>query len=217
MLTVTPTTTSDSLFGPQPAPPLGIRAYARRRGTSAPSVLRAIKRQRLKDSLVWANGKAKIADPELADREWAANTDLSRAPGYVKEQAEAPVVQPDGVTAVTASVTPPVTPEAARNTVQPGSLAEASTREKNAKASLAELEYLEKAGELVPAKAVEAAWLEMVAQMRASVLGVPSKAKALCQSMTHADLAQLSELLVQALEGLAERSAVERSTGGVAA
>jgi hypothetical protein len=69
------------------AAPISVRAYARHRGCSAPAVLKAIDRGRLRLSIVIEGGKAKIADVALADREWAENTDLSRASGEIKERA----------------------------------------------------------------------------------------------------------------------------------
>jgi hypothetical protein len=36
------------------------------------------------------DGSPKVIDFGLADREWAANTDLSKAPGYVKSRAAKP-------------------------------------------------------------------------------------------------------------------------------
>lgn len=66
------------------AEPISLRAYGRRRGVSVQAVSRAIATERLRESVVWRRGIPKIADPDLADREWTSNTDLSRAPDYVK-------------------------------------------------------------------------------------------------------------------------------------
>lgn len=180
--------------------PLSLKAYGRHRkalglpGGNTPAVSRAIATQRLVASLVYVDGEPKIADAARADEEWSRNTDLSKAPGTVKAQAA-------GVTAPTvtgASVT--------RRGAHANSLAAASTREKNARADLAELEYRAKAGELVPARAVDAAWSDMVTQMRTAVLSVPSKYKTLEPDLTHTQLAHLNDLLVQALEGLADKA-----------
>lgn len=177
-------------------PGLSHRAYGRHRkelglpGGNAVAVGRAIATERLKDALVWDGGKSFVRDAAEADAEWAAKTDLSRAPSTVKEAA----VTGGDVTAkavTTRSRTP-----------RGSTLTDAATREKNAKADLAELEYLRKAGELVSARDVEQAWAEMVAQMRAAVLSVPSKAKQRLPHLSQADLAQLSELLSHTLEGL---------------
>jgi phage terminase Nu1 subunit (DNA packaging protein) len=189
--------------------PLSFRAYGRHRkalglpGGNPVAVSRAVKTQRLVESLVVVDGEPKITDPAKADEEWARNTDLSKAPATVKAQAA-------GVTAsrvTSASVT--------RRGGRGNSLAEASTREKNARADLAELEYRAKAGELVPARAVETAWSDMVTQMRTAVLSVPSKFKTLEPDLTHTQLAHLNDLLVQALEGIANTAALDQARGPV--
>jgi hypothetical protein len=186
--------------------PLSLRAYGRHRkalglpGGNAVSVSRAIASQRLRKSVVLVGDESKIADPVLADAEWAENTDLSRAPSTVKAASGVTEhIVTDGLVAYA-----DVTDRPRRGTGR-STLTEASTREKNARADLAELEYRAKAGELVPAKAVEVAWSEMVAQMRTAVLSVPSKAKGVMPHLSYADLAQFNDLLCQALEGLADK------------
>ncbi len=54
--------------------PISLSAYGRRRGVSCEAVRKAILSGRLSRSVVWIGGRAKISDPVLADREWAANT-----------------------------------------------------------------------------------------------------------------------------------------------
>ena len=62
---------------PTPQPPISLRAYAKHRaaaglpGCSPEAVSKAVKSGRLRDSVVLVDGEPKIADPELADREWA--------------------------------------------------------------------------------------------------------------------------------------------------
>src|SRR4051812_9101021 len=53
--------------------------YARHQHVSAAAVSKAIKAERLKKSIVWIKGIAYIRTIAAADREWAANTDLTRA------------------------------------------------------------------------------------------------------------------------------------------
>src|SRR3954470_4357597 len=69
---------------------LSVRAYARHRGSSHQAVLRAIARGRLSAALTTVDGVTKIADVALADQEWAATTDLSKAPDAVKVRAATP-------------------------------------------------------------------------------------------------------------------------------
>ncbi len=59
---------------PKPPRPLSLRSYARRRGVSPEAVSKAITDGRLRDSVVMVGGAPKIADAELADREWEANS-----------------------------------------------------------------------------------------------------------------------------------------------
>lgn len=72
---------------------LSLRGYARHRrkrglaGGHLQAVQRAIASERLNASIVRVNGQLRIADVDLADREWAANTDLSRAPATVIERS----------------------------------------------------------------------------------------------------------------------------------
>ena len=175
-------------------PHISLRAYARRRGTSAPSVLRAISRGRLQKSLVYINGKPQIGDPDLADQEWAANTDLTKAPGYVKQQAAERVA-----TVTTPPVTPSVTP-----TVPGETLAGAAAEEKRWKARQAELDYRREAGELVNAAAVAAVHVEEAIRVRTKILAVPNKLKARAPEVSHATVRILDDLLRQALEDIAD-------------
>ncbi len=144
---------------PTPPPsPLSLRAYARRRGVSAEAVSRAIAKGRLQASVVRVNGAPKIADPEMADREWAANTDLSRAPDYVKLLGaglgdDAPEDEGDEDAALGAS-----------------SLATAAAREKHWRAELAELNYKQRAGVVVNAAEMESAIAEDYSLVRTRAL-----------------------------------------------
>lgn len=54
--------------------PMSLSAYARRRRVSVEAVSKAVERGRLRGSVVMVDGKPKIADAELADTEWQANT-----------------------------------------------------------------------------------------------------------------------------------------------
>lgn len=58
--------------------PISLRAYGKRRGVSGEAVSRAIKSGRLARSVTYVGNTPKIADQELADQEWEANTDSTR-------------------------------------------------------------------------------------------------------------------------------------------
>lgn len=142
-------------------------------------------------SLVDVDGRWQIRDAEEADREWAENTDVSRAPNEVKEAAE-------GVTtrgAVTRS---------GRNSRKASPLSEASAREKNARANLVELEYLSKAGKLIDADAAINAQVEMAVRVRTRVLGVTSRVRQRCPDAARAILTAIDEELRLALEEVAD-------------
>lgn len=165
-------------------PPLSLRAYAAHRkhsgltGGSLQAVQRAVRAGRIS-----VDPDGRIQDPEAADREWAANTDHTRAPGYVKDQADGEWSDDDGEGAA--------------------SLAQASAREKHWKAQLAELTFRERAGELVNAAEVAAGYAEFCSTVRTKVLGIPSRMKQAHPDLTLAQLATLDELLREALAELA--------------
>jgi len=70
----------------KPHAPISLRAYAKRRaaaglpGSSPEAVSKAVKSGRLSRSVVLVDGEPKIADPELADREWLARSAPRIAP-----------------------------------------------------------------------------------------------------------------------------------------
>jgi phage terminase Nu1 subunit (DNA packaging protein) len=169
--------------------PLSLRAYAKYRkqhglpGGSLQAVQRAIAHERI--SFVIADGTKRIPDPEAADREWADNTDLTRAPGYLKEWAE------DGAGDDDAEG-------------DGESLKTASAREKHYKALLARLNYEQRAGELVPRKEMLAVMAAHYSTVRAKLLGLPSKAKQRLPHLTLADLATLDEIVREGLEDVVQ-------------
>lgn len=191
---------------------LSVRAYARHRGVSHTAVQRAIARGRLSRSLGKnAAGEWRIVDVALADREFDANGDLTRAPSVIKEREAARI----------AGGTPPVPPvppvpsddesvEEPPPDGDPGSvpagkmtLAEAAAQEKAWRARLAELQYREKTGELVDARAVEMKTVEVFTRCRTKLLGVPSKLKTRLPHLSPADLRAIDAEMRAALEELA--------------
>jgi hypothetical protein len=177
--------------------PLSVRAYARHRGASHQAVLRAIARGRLSASLTTVDGVTKIADVALADREWAATTDLSKAPDAVKARAAAQAP------ATTDPILTIYSPDAPVEGTDATNLATASAREKHWRAELAELNYKQRAGELVNAVEMAAAMADAFSTVRTKLLGVPSKAKQQLPHLMLADLAALDAIVREALEGLA--------------
>jgi phage terminase Nu1 subunit (DNA packaging protein) len=173
------------------------RAYGKRRGVSHVAVQRAVNSGRLRASV---NEDGQIVDPDLADREWDAATDLSKAPGYVRERAAARAAPAPAFDVV--GVIGPETdaPPSARAGM---TLAEASAVEKVWKARQAELNYRQDAGELVPARDVDAKLQDVFRTCRTKLLGLPSRARQALPHLTVADLGTIENLVREALEELA--------------
>jgi phage terminase Nu1 subunit (DNA packaging protein) len=149
------------------------------------AVSKAVKGGRLAASVVRnARGQPKIADAELADREWEAATDLSRAPGYVKERAS--------------SRRAPKGPDSTDL-----SLSGESAREKFWKANQAELDYREQLGELTNAKEMGDKIIDVFTRCRTRLLGLPTRAKQQIPHLSVTDLAVIDGIVREALEELA--------------
>jgi hypothetical protein len=168
--------------------PISLRAYATWRknqalqGGSLESVRKAIRSGRLVDSVVEVDGVKKIADPEMADREWAANTDPSRRglAGFVDT-----VNEMDGAGG------------------EPPELVKASTRLKKAQADLAELNYRKRAQQLMEVDDAEGEWSEFCSNLRNALLSLPNRLKQRHPDTPLEVLATLDELLRADLEELA--------------
>lgn len=179
-------------------PPMSCRQYAKRRGVSAMAVSVAIKNGRLVKSVVRdAVGNPKIADPDLADQEWAANTDATyraRAAGGDPRELVDPVLgQP---------VAPLAPPTDAPGDGEPIDLASASARAKHWDAELKELKFKEAARELIPARDVEARLVDVFSSCKVKLLEIPSRAKQALPHLSVTDLQVLEDLLRESLEGL---------------
>ena len=171
------------------------RAYAKRRGVSAMAVSRAVRSGRLKASV----RDGKIIDPDLADREWAANTDLTDAPSSVIEQSAS-------WPGVDRPVAPP--PPAGEESAGEGTpLHEANRIEKVWKAKTAELKYKQEAGELVPAAEVRGKLEDTFRTCRTKLLGIPSRARQVLPHLTVGDIAAIESMVREALEDLAGAAA----------
>ena len=163
------------------------------------SVSVAVRDGRLSKSVVRdEHGQPKIGDPDLADREWEANTDpvkrataaggvnvpLRYAPPVEELEADAPVKQFDDEGAET--------------------IGSATQRLKAAQADLAELKFREEAGKLVPARDVEMRLVTVFTACKTRLLAIPSRARQALPHLVAADLGVLESLIREALEDLAE-------------
>jgi hypothetical protein len=174
------------------------RAYALRRGVSNVSVHRAIKAGRLKASLT---EDGKILDPDLADREWDANTDSTKVSLAEKARKS------------TAAAVAPVEPPPG----EPVAVLGASLSENNAakvywQARQAELKFKREAGELVPASDVRMELESVFRACRTRLLGIPTRAVAELPELGTAGALKLENLIREALEGLASSGVKEAGT-----
>lgn len=216
---------------------LSIRAYARQRGCTMQAVRVAIEAGRLSACLVRDHrGKAKIADPVLADKEWEANTRHDKVPPKVAmKRANGTKRQLKGLPLAISSEasTRTILPLAAREKNQsappspaaptsaaPGDEAveeplpdDASFSDGNrrlilAKARKEEMLLAERRGELVSADEVRRAWATVVALTRTKILLLPSKAKQHLPHLTHKDIGTIESLVREGLEDLCQASAL---------
>ncbi len=111
---------------------------------------------------------------ETADKQWEAST-------FVNEIVEAPV-----------SVGTPKT------------YTEVRIEREEIQAKLLQLKYDELAGELVPAKAVEAEWSALATLVKSKVLGIASKMKQRYSNLSIEQYEYLDQLAREALEELAD-------------
>ncbi len=120
-----------------------------------------------------------ISDFLLGDREWEANTDLSKAPTAVKVAAA----------------------ERA-GPLEVSELQDANARRAHWDAELKELKYKEAAGELVLADDVRREWADILSKVRTKLLGLPTQVKQAVPTLTLEDVALLEGLIRSALEDL---------------
>lgn len=146
---------------------ISVRAYADSRGISHTAVQKAIKSGRLVKCLTKsASGAVKIADANLADKEWAANTDQSKPlnvisgePNRRRATATTPfeLRQSEGMPAksskkaVPTQESEPAVEISAQDFGGGPSYAKSRAIREAYQARLSRLEYEEKAGKMVPA------------------------------------------------------------------
>lgn len=185
--------------------PLTLTAYAARRGVSVKAVSKAVAAGRLVASVVRdKHGAPKIADPELADREWTAKTrsSIDRPPDPADDE---PLPPPPRRPA------PPVPPRATSDVPDyhesRARREAAAARREAALADVAELDAAERKGDLVPVEEARNQVTERFTIVRTRLLGIPSR---LAQRLPHVAaevVPVLDELLREALEELADGDA----------
>jgi hypothetical protein len=174
---------------------ISLRAYAKRRGVSPEAVSEAVSSGRLSASVTRnARGQPKIADPDLADREWEANTDWSRVPAFAPKD-------PDGLPEPDAEEDEMST-DGLPSANEGMSLLEASAIEKVWKAKLAELKFRKEAAQLLPASQVRRTLETTFSACKTKLLAVPSRARQALPHLAPTDIAEIERLVREALEGL---------------
>jgi hypothetical protein len=166
---------------------LSLRAYALRRGVSAEAVSKAVASGRLHKSVTRVDGRPKIVDPELADREWAANT---RSNGDRPEPAA-----PAQVPAHSGGIPDLNTSRALR--------AAAAARRETALADLAELDVAERRGQVVDVDEARADVIAAYSVVKTRLLGVPSRVAQRLPDVAARVVPVVDELIREALEELA--------------
>lgn len=149
-------------------------AYAKHRDCTHGAVQKAIKSGRLLRALVTCDdGKVRI-DPEVADVEWQANTSQVMQ----RKEPAAPATPKRG--AGTAAHEPPVTAAAGGDDTL--SLNESRARRAHFEAQMAELDYREKAGQLIDASVARHAITTYVAQAKKNLQVLPDRLAAVVLS-----------------------------------
>jgi hypothetical protein len=141
---------------------LSVTGYAKSRGKSQPSVSEAIRQGRLQKCLtVKPSGRYEI-DPELADQEWAANTDmLTGGAAHMSKRKAETVALPE--------------PVVLENTSETLTYAEARAQHERFKSRLAELEVATIEGKLVNSDEVKRESFRTARQVRDSLLNLPDR------------------------------------------
>ena len=154
---------------------ISLTDYAKRRGVSTRAVSKAVATGRLSKSIARdKHGQPKIADIELADREWEANTrprvdSITRAQMADDAELELPEASPQPIAIrVEAGDVPDYNVSRARREA-------AAARREAALADMAELDAAERRGQLISAEDADAEALETATIVRTKILGVPTR------------------------------------------
>jgi hypothetical protein len=181
---------------------LSRRKYAEHRkdtglpGGSLQAVQRALARDRIH---LEPDG---TIDPDRADREWAANTDLSKAPASVVASGSAGDTPPDNRQPALSGAAPSLSGEVPEPH-EGLSLSEANAIKAVWQAKTAKLEYQKAAGEVVPAADVRGELEDVFRKCRTKLLGIPSRAKQVMPELTPVQVAKFEDLIRESLEDLA--------------
>jgi hypothetical protein len=189
--------------------PISLREYAKRRGVSVEAVSKAITAGRLAACVVKVGRAPKIADPELADREWDANTrprvDQPSAHARIRptpRRALPDVHDPEPAEAVDAAdIRDIVVPD---YFISRALREAAAARRAAALADIAELDVQVRKGELVAVDEARGDVIERFTVVKTKILGVPSRVKQRLPHVSADDVRVIDDFLREALEELAD-------------
>ncbi len=178
---------------------MGIRAYARHRKVTPAAVRKALQSKRI----TIMDGKI---DPEIADREWAANTDESKPRNSVSGnpgRGRTPEIPP---TASSVARAPRQVATMSAVQTSAGGYAAARAVRESFDARIRELEFKRMSGAFVPVKDVERVAFETYRRVRDKLLAMPDRVGPVVAGMADIPLAikTLHDEVLLVLEELAE-------------
>lgn len=176
--------------------PLSLTAYAKRRGISVVAVSKAVAAGRLSACIVRDDrGAPKIGDVELADAEWTANTRPRIDHPLEEPAADEQPKEPKAELAKSLEVPDYSVSRALREA--------AAARRESALADIAELDALERKGELVSADEARSEVIDRYTLVKTRLLGVPSRVAQRLPELATTIVPVIDECLREALEELA--------------
>lgn len=185
--------------------PISLLAYAKRRGVSAEAVRKAIDAGRLERSVVVVRGKPKIADADLADREWAERT---RPPGEQRPSAlavAAAAAFAGADEAGSGSGIPADAPDATIDFFEARRRREVELwRQARVKREADELALEKQKGQLVAVEEARAAVIDRFTVVKTKLLGLPARVKQRLPHVGADDVRVIDSLVREALEDLAD-------------
>lgn len=162
---------------------LSMRQYAKHRGVSPEAVSKAVKTGRISTVSGEKPGQ-RLINPEVADREWDANTDAGRQrkeaqkPAPIPEKpSKGPEMMPSEASkaAAPASILREREQEPEQQGQKAPSFAQSAAFQKAYQARIAKLHYEEKAGKLVDADKVKVEAFRVGRIVRDAILGVADR------------------------------------------
>jgi hypothetical protein len=170
---------------------MALRAYARGRGVRLSAVQKAIESRRVHGAAIREEGgRITGIDPELADQQWARNTDPVEA-ARSGTGVQAPSQPPPAAGAADKPAAP------AEPTGDQGNFLAARVKEAELRGELLELDKFERLGMLMPRSVVEREFSEIFAQLKSATFRIPDR---IAQSLAgEADPLRINRVLSEEL------------------